>query len=280
MTLLEIDTLSLETRSAKLLRGVSVAVQPGQVVGIVGESGAGKSMLGRAVLGILPRDVRVAGGAIRLKGEDLLGLSWRQRRLRLKRDLALIPQDPLSALNPCRTIEAQIGEILRTVGVSDVSGEVVRRLDAVRIPAAAKVANSYPHELSGGMRQRVLIAGAFASKPSIVIADEPTTALDVTVQKEVLRLIEALQHETGVGLLFITHDLCVVAKICDQVTVMHGGRVIEQSDCQRLLAHPSHAYSSALVAATPRHDVSDQVLQPVAPSVIEDLIAETKALDG
>ena len=275
MSLLQVDNLSLALRGAPVLRGVSLEIKASEIVGVVGESGAGKSMLGKAILGVLPRDISVSGGAIKLDGTDLLTQRPRARRAILKRDLALIPQDPLSALNPCRTIFAQLAEVL-PAGTADARREVVRWLDAVRIPSAAKVAKSYPHELSGGMRQRALIAAAFAARPKLVIADEPTTALDVTVQKDVLHLIREMQRETGVGLMFVTHDLCVVAKICHAVTVMHGGRVVEQATCTDLINRPAHAYSQALLAATPRPDQTGQGLEPVPADLIERLIAEAQ----
>ncbi len=273
MSLLQVDSLSLGLRGAPVLRGVNLTIESSEIAGVVGESGAGKSMLGKAILGVLPRDVTVTGGAIRLNGTDLLALGARARRALLKRDLALIPQDPLSALNPCRTISAQLAEVLPK-GTADAKMEVVRWLDAVRIPSATKVAKSFPHVLSGGMRQRALIAAAFASRPKLVIADEPTTALDVTVQKDVLHLIREMQRETGVGLMFVTHDLCVVAKICHSVIVMHGGRVIEQAACADLIKRPAHAYSQALLAATPRPDQAGRGLEPVPTALIERMIAE------
>ena len=273
MSLLQVDSLSLGLRGTPVLRGVNLTIEASEIAGVVGESGAGKSMLGKAILGVLPRDVTVTGGAIRLNGTNLLALRPRARRAFLKRDLALIPQDPLSALNPCRTISAQLVEVLPK-GTANAKMEVVRWLDAVRIPSATKVAKSFPHVLSGGMRQRALIAAAFASRPKLVIADEPTTALDVTVQKDILHLIREMQRETGVGLMFVTHDLCVVAKICHSVTVMHGGRVIEQADCADLINRPAHAYSQALLAATPRPDQAGQGLEPVPTALIERMIAE------
>ena len=273
MSLLQVDSLSLDLRGDPVLRGINLTIEASEIAGVVGESGAGKSMLGKAILGVLPRDVTVTGGSIRLGGTDLLALRPRARRALLKRDMALIPQDPLSALNPCRTISAQLAEVLPK-GTADAKTEVIRWLDAVRIPSATKVAKSFPHVLSGGMRQRALIAAAFASRPKLVIADEPTTALDVTVQKDILNLIREMQRETGVGLMFVTHDLCVVAKICHSVTVMHGGRVIEQAACTDLINRPAHAYSQALLAATPRPDQAGQGLEPVPTALIERMIAE------
>lgn len=275
MTLLAVENLSLAVKGKPVLRKVNFAVGAAEVAGVVGESGAGKSMLGKAILGVLPRDVQVTGGAIRLNGEDVVSLRPRARRALLKRDLSLIPQDPLSALNPCRTVGAQVAEVLPK-STKDAQKEVIRWLDAVRIPSAVKVAKSFPHELSGGMRQRALIAAAFAARPKLVIADEPTTALDVTVQKDVLHLVAEMQRETGVGLMFVTHDLCVVAKICHSVTVMHGGRVIEQASCDDLINRPAHAYSQALLDATPRHDRSGKGLEPVPTDLIERMIREAE----
>ncbi|MCY3982870.1 MAG: ABC transporter ATP-binding protein [Roseovarius sp.] len=279
MSLLEIENLSLSVRNVRILRKVSLKVGEAEIAGVVGESGAGKSMLGKAVLGVLPGDVSALSGEIRLHGENLLKLASRQRRMILKRSLSLIPQDPMTALNPCRTIGSQVGEVLSLTGRRSLRADVTRWLDAVRIPFAARVAKSYPHELSGGMRQRALIAAAFASRPKLVIADEPTTALDVTVQKDVLVLIRDLQRETGVGLLFITHDLCVVAKICGSVTVMHGGRVIEQAPCENIIRQPGHAYTAALLKTTPRHDRFGGGLEPVPESLVESMIAEAESFD-
>ncbi len=280
MSLLEVDTLSIEVHGAPVLRNVSLTINAAEIGGVVGESGAGKSMLGKAILGVLPRDARITHGAIRLDGQDLLSLSARHRRKLQSRTTAFIPQDPLTALNPCRTIGAQLAEVLPPTPRAHRLAEVIRWLDAVRIPSAAKVAKSFPHELSGGMRQRALIAAAFASHPRLVIADEPTTALDATVQKDVLRLIRELQQDTGVGLMFVTHDLCVVAKICQSVTVMHGGRIIEQAPCDQIITAPRHAYTRALLAATPRHDETGRGLEPIPPALLEQLITEAGTGNG
>ena len=249
---------------AVLLDAVSLSVAAGEVHGLVGMSGAGKSMLGRAVLGVLPAGVRLTGGSIRLVGQELTGLSERAHRLAL-RALALIPQDPLSALNPSRRIGAQLTDVMRLrLGLSGgaAMARALTLLEEVRMRAPDRVLRSYPHELSGGMRQRVLIAAAFAAEPRLIIADEPTTALDVTVQKQILRLLRDLQHRHGTAILFITHDLGVVAKLCNRVTVLRGGQIVEQAAVADILARPQHPYTRALFAATPRYDRPDVVALP------------------
>ena len=239
-----------------LLHGVSLDVAPGEVHGLVGMSGAGKSMIGRAVLGILPPSVRITAGSIRLDGRELVGLSERAHRAAL-RGLALIPQDPLSALNPSRRIGAQVTDVMRLRhGLSAASAEAraLALLADVHIRDPARVLRCYPHELSGGMRQRVLIAAAFAAEPRLIVADEPTTALDVTVQKQILRLLRDLQRRHATAILFITHDLGVVAKLCNRVTVLRAGRVVEQAPVADIFARPRDEYTRALFAATPRYD--------------------------
>lgn len=243
-------------RGPTLLHGVSLSVAPGEVHGLVGMSGAGKSMVGRCVLGILPPKVAITGGSIRFAGQELVGLNERERRLAGAK-LALIPQDPLSALNPSRRIVAQMsGAIRLRLGVSQTEAErrALAMLHEVHIRDPESVLRRYPHELSGGMRQRVLIATAFACEPKLIVADEPTTALDVTVQKQILRLIRDLQRSHHTALLFVTHDLGVVAKICNSVTVLNAGRVVEQAPVAEMFSAPKDPYTRALFAATPRYD--------------------------
>ena len=282
---LEIENLSLRLRDggARLLRQASLAVQPGEVHGLVGESGAGKSMLGRAIFGILPRAVEVVEGAVRLGGADLFGLSEKTQRGLVGRSAALIPQDPLTALNPSKRIAAQMTDRLTAIlGLS--SNEARQRalglLEEVQIADPARVIESYPHELSGGMRQRVLIAAAFAAEPKLIVADEPTTALDVTVQKQILQLIAGMQRRHGTALLFITHNLGVVAKICQRVSVLYAGKVVEQADVAAVFNAPVHAYTRALMAATPRYDRPEESLLPVQPSVLEALAREIAESDA
>lgn len=249
---------------APVLQDVSLAVEPGEVHGLVGMSGAGKSMIGRAVLGMLPAAVRITGGSIRLAGQELTRLSEPAHR-RALRDLALIPQDPLSALNPSRRIAAQMTDVMQLrLGLSRSAAEAkaLALLAEVRVREPERVLHCYPHELSGGMRQRVLIATAFAAAPRLIIADEPTTALDVTVQKQILRLLRDLQRLHHTAILFVTHDLGVVAKICNRVSVLRDGRIVEQAPVADILAQPQHPYTRALFAATPRYDRPAEVALP------------------
>jgi dipeptide transport system ATP-binding protein len=283
---LSIETLSaisLRDGNKPVLRRVSLTVDTGEVHGLVGESGAGKSTIAKAILGIIPSQVRIAGGRIDFEGTDLLSLSASGLRAILGRDIALIPQDPSTALNPARRIDVQMTDGLRLKrGLSAKEARVRAHalLEEVQIRDPARVLNSYPHQLSGGMRQRVLIAAAFGLEPKLVIADEPTTALDVTVQKQILRLIRALQERHGTSVLFVSHDLGVVAKICDRVTVLYMGKVVEQGTTVDVLTTPRHAYTKALLAANPRYDRPDTGLEPTPPEVIAALRAEISAFDA
>ena len=285
MSYLEVRNLSARLKGSdqRLLRRVSLSVAAGEVRGLVGESGAGKSMIGKAVLGILPRAVEITGGEILLDGVDLLTLPPRERRRRIGATCALIPQDPLTALNPAHRIGPQITDRL-----VDILGWTRARADAralellheVQIDDPARVLRAYPHELSGGMRQRILIASAFAAEPKLIVADEPTTALDVTVQKQILRLIAGMQARHGTALLFVTHDLGVVSKVCQSLSVLYGGLVVEDTDVQSFFRAPAHAYSRALLAATPRYTDPDASLIPVPDAVIRAVQAEVAASDG
>jgi peptide/nickel transport system ATP-binding protein len=282
---LAIEGLSvrLKRRGARrLLRQASIAVRSGEVHGLVGESGAGKSMIGRAIFGILPRAVEVIEGAVKLGGTNLFSLSDRERRRLVGTSAALIPQDPLTALNPSKRIEAQMTDRLTMIlglSAAEAKTRALGLLEEVQIREPARVFKSYPHELSGGMRQRVLIAAAFAAEPKLIVADEPTTALDVTVQKQILRLIADMQRRHGTSLLFVTHNLGVVAKICQEVSVLYAGKVVEQTDVANLFANPAHAYTRALIAATPRYDRPEESLAPVRPEVIEALACEIAETD-
>jgi peptide/nickel transport system ATP-binding protein len=268
--------------ATNVLRGVSLEVQPGEVRGLVGESGAGKSMLGRAILGLLPANARIAGGAIEFEGRDFLAMPERERRDLLGRRIALIPQDPMTSLNPVRRVGIQIAAVLRhhlALSRQQALQRAAELLAEVAIRDPQRVINLYPHEISGGMRQRVLIAMAFACDPGLIIADEPTTALDVTVQRQVLQLVERLRQRHGAAILFVTHDLGVVAKICRTMTVMHAGRVLEDGETADVLAKPQHPYTRALLAATPRADRPADSLRPVPSALIEGLWTEAHRLD-
>ena len=265
---------------AVILHDVSLEVRRGETRGLVGESGAGKSTIAKAILGILPRTVRVTGGAVRFEGVDLMTMPTGARRRLIGEKIALIPQDPLTALNPSRRIEAQLTDGLRLQRGLDARAARARGLallDEVQIQAPERVLRSFPHELSGGMRQRVLIASAFALEPRLIVADEPTTALDVTVQKQILRLIRAMQSAHGTAVLFVTHDLGVVAQICDSVTLLFAGRVVEAGRTADLLTTPRRPYTRALIEASPRYDRPDAGLRPIPDEVVAGLRAELAA---
>ena len=284
MSFLTIHNLSarLKGRPDAILRRVSLQVAAGEVRGLVGESGAGKSMIGKAILGTLPQSVEITGGQIILDGTDLLTLPPAQRRRMIGAKCALIPQDPLTALNPSRRIGPQItNRLVDILGWtrSDAEKRALDLLAEVQIPDPARVMRCYPHELSGGMRQRILIASAFAAEPKLIIADEPTTALDVTVQKQILKLIAAMQARHGTALLFVTHDLGVVSKVCQSLSVLYAGMVLEDSTIPDFFHAPKHPYSRALLAATPKYPDPDGSLTPVPDAVIAATRAEVEASD-
>lgn len=283
MSFLQIENLSVRLKDGPpLLRNVSLSVAPGEVRGLVGESGAGKSMIGKAILGILPRAAQVTGGRILLDGTDLQVLPPAERRRRIGASCALIPQDPLTALNPSRRVGPQITDrLVDILGWPRPKAEAraAELLAEVQIADPGRVLRSYPHELSGGMRQRILIASAFAAEPKLIVADEPTTALDVTVQKQILKLIHEMQARHGTALLFVTHDLGVVSKICQRLSVLYAGMVVEDSAVRDFFAAPRHAYSAALLAATPKYTDPDASLKPVPEAVIAAVQAEVAEAD-
>lgn len=284
MSYLAISNLSIQLSGTpmRLLRDVSLTVKSGEVHGLVGESGAGKSMIGKAILATLPRAVDIVSGRIELDGTDLLSLPPAEHRRRLGQSCALIPQDPLTALNPSRRIAPQITDRLTDILGWDrarARARAAELLDEVHITDPERVLRCYPHELSGGMRQRILIASAFAAEPKLIVADEPTTALDVTVQKQILKLIKEMQQRHGTALLFVTHDLGVVSKICQSLSVLYGGMVVEATDVRSFFRAPAHPYSSALLAATPKYDDPEASLTPVPDSVIAAVREEVDAAD-
>ncbi len=281
---LTISNLSAMLRGGRqrVLRSVDLALEAGEVRGLVGESGAGKSMIGKAVLGILPSAVTVVEGEILLDGKNLLAMPQRDRRRLIGTVAALIPQDPLTALNPSRRIGRQITDRLVDIlgwSKANAHARALELLDEVKIENPERVMASYPHELSGGMRQRVLIASAFAANPKMIIADEPTTALDVTVQKQILRLIREMQARHGTAMLFVTHDLGVVSKVCQKLSVLYSGMIVEDRTVGEFFAAPRHAYSKALLAATPKYTDPFASLLPVDDSVIAAADEEVRAAD-
>ncbi|MEU5725490.1 ABC transporter ATP-binding protein [Micromonospora sp. NPDC047738] len=258
MSLLEVRGLTVSYRTHnqvhRAVNGISLTVEPGQVLAIVGESGSGKSTTAHAIIGLLPANGSVDTGQILLNGTDIAG--WSSKRLESVRgaQVGLIPQDPTSSLNPVKTIGAQVGEVLRIHRHGDrrtISRRVVELLTRVGLPDPELRARQYPHELSGGMRQRVLIAIAVARQPQLIIADEPTSALDVTVQRRILDLIDDLRAEFGTAVLLVTHDLGVAAERSNRLVVMRGGRIEEQGETRAVLAHPEAEYTRQLLRDAP-----------------------------
>jgi len=281
--ILEIENLCISIGSTPILRGVDLQLETGRILGLVGESGGGKTMVCKAILDILPESAKVTAGAIRFEGRDLLTMAKRERRGLLGPSISMILQNPMTALNPAYRIEDQVTDVLRLHMGASKSGarlRVLERLAAVHIRDPERVMRLYPHELSGGMCQRVVIAIAFACEPKLIIADEPTTALDVTVQHQILRLIRDLQRNTGTSVLFITHDLGVVAKVCDTVSVIYAGRILESGPVAQIFSSQHHAYTEALMNAAPRYDRPDTALHPVPSSLREQLARETEAWDA
>ncbi|HEY5210344.1 MAG TPA: ABC transporter ATP-binding protein [Stellaceae bacterium] len=282
-SLLSVRDLGVSANGRPVLRDVSFELAPGEVHGIVGESGAGKSTIVKLMLGILPRTMEMTRGRVEYRGRDLFALAPAAFRALLGAEIALIPQDPLTALNPGRRIDAQLTDgfrLKRKLPRREADARAIALLEEVHIREPHRVMRAYPHELSGGMRQRVLIAAAFALDPKLVIADEPTTALDVTVQKQILRLIRGMQERHGTAIVFVTHDLGVVAQICDTTSVMYMGKVVEQGPTDRLLTAPAHPYTAALIAANPRYDRPEVGLTPIPARVIERMRAEIAADDS
>lgn len=254
--LLAVDRLTITVPGPQgpipVVREASFEVGRGQVVGLVGESGAGKSLTALAVLRLLPAGIRVAGGRVLLEGRDLLALPERTVRTVRGRRIAMVFQEPMTALNPAFTVGFQLVEAIRAhrrIGRRAARAEAVRLLDRVAITGAADRLGAYPHELSGGQRQRVVIAMALACRPALLLADEPTTALDVTVQARILRLLLGLREELGLAVLLITHDLAVVSQTCERVVVMYRGRTVEEGPAERLFVRPVHAHTRTLLAA-------------------------------
>jgi oligopeptide/dipeptide ABC transporter ATP-binding protein len=267
---LRVRDLSVEFRSRArvvyAVNGLSYRLRRGETLAVVGESGSGKSAAAHAVMGTLPGSAAVTAGEAWLDGRELTRLPERDRRRIRGREMAIIPQDSLSALNPLFTVRNQLGEMFRVHrGLPKRAAELaaVELMDRVGIPDARRRGGAYPHELSGGMRQRIMIAMAVAVVPRVLIADEPTTALDVTVQAQLLDLLEKLQKENGMGILLISHDLAVVAEAADRVIVMYAGRAVEEAPVGDLYRHPAHPYTAALLASVPRLDRPEEELRPI-----------------
>ncbi|GAA2282791.1 MULTISPECIES: ABC transporter ATP-binding protein [Kitasatospora] len=269
--LLRVRDLHVEFRTrdgvARAVNGVGFSVRAGETLAVLGESGSGKSVTAQAVMGILDSPPGfVTGGEILFKGRDLLKMGSDERRKIRGSQLAMIFQDALSALNPVHSVGWQLGEMFRVhrgASRKEARARAVELMERVRIPAAKERVNDYPHQFSGGMRQRIMIAMALALEPDLIIADEPTTALDVTVQAQVMELLAELQAEYRMGLILITHDLGVVADVADKIAVMYAGRIVETAPVHELYARPAHPYTRGLLDSIPRLDQKGQELYAI-----------------
>ncbi|MFK0254495.1 ABC transporter ATP-binding protein [Streptomyces sp. NPDC090445] len=269
--LLEVRDLHVEfhTRDgvAKAVNGVSYSVNAGETLAVLGESGSGKSVTAQAIMGILDMPPgKIPSGEILFQGTDLLKLPADEYRKIRGSKIAMIFQDALSSLNPVHTVGAQLGEMFRVhrgMSKKDSLAKAVELMDRVKIPAAKARVGDYPHQFSGGMRQRIMIAMAMALEPDLIIADEPTTALDVTVQAQVMDLLAELQREMNMGLILITHDLGVVADVADKIAVMYGGRIVETAPVHEIYSRPAHPYTRGLLDSIPRLDQKGQELYAI-----------------
>jgi oligopeptide transport system ATP-binding protein len=279
--LLQVDDLHVEFRTrdgvAKAVNGASFWVRPGETLAVLGESGCGKSVTAQAIMGILDTPPAVVtGGKVLYRGVDLLQLSERERRKVRANRIAMIFQDALSALNPVYSVGFQVAELFRKhrgMSRTDAKRRAIGLLDQVRIPGARSRINDYPHQFSGGMRQRVMIAMALALDPELLIADEPTTALDVTVQAQIMSLLAELQRERNMGLMLITHDMGVVADVADRISIMYAGRIVEEAPVYDIYGRPAHPYTKALLESIPRLDRKGSQLNAIGglPPALTDI---------
>lgn len=270
MSLLEIENLSVTFTTAdgdvNAVNGVSFGIDKGETLAIVGESGSGKSQTAFAAMGLLAKNGRVSGVA-RFDGQDLLAMTQQQFNKIRSKDVGMIFQDPMTSLNPYLRVSDQMAEVLmlhQGMGKSAAVSEAVRMLDAVRIPDARARVTMFPHEFSGGMRQRIMIAMSLLCQPRLLIADEPTTALDVTVQAQIMQVLSDVRTDFGTAIILITHDLGIVAGFCDRTLVMYGGQIMEEGPTDDIFATPTHPYTSGLLKAVPRLDREDVTLATIA----------------
>ncbi|MFN3718587.1 MAG: ABC transporter ATP-binding protein [Rhizobium rhizophilum] len=266
MALLDIQNLTVQFETAsgwfKAVDGVSLSVEPGEVLAIVGESGSGKSVAMLAVMGLLPWTAKITADKMEFQGRDIQKISAADRRKLIGKDVAMIFQEPVASLNPCFTVGFQIEEVLRLhmgLGNKDCRDRAIELFKLVGLPDPAERLNHFPHQMSGGQCQRVMIAIAIACSPKLLIADEPTTALDVTIQKQILDLLMQIQVETGMGLIMITHDMAVVAETADRVIVQYKGKKMEEADVLSLFENPKNPYTRALLSALPENATGDRL---------------------
>lgn len=254
MGLLQVQDLCVEIAGTPILRGISLSVEEGQALGVVGESGCGKTMLGLGLMGMLPGTGKVRSGSIQLDGRELTTLPEKEYRRLRGGEIAMVMQDPFTSLNPVMRIGDQVAEALvlhQDLRWSDARKAAIEMLDHVGIPEPALSAQKFPHEMSGGQRQRVVIAIAFSCRPKLLIADEPTTALDVTLQAQILRLLKSLQEEHRTSVILISHNIGVIAAVCERAAVVYAGQIVEEGPTRTLLSQPKHPYTQALLDAMP-----------------------------
>ena len=267
--------LFTEKGVAPAVDGLDLDIPKGKIIGLVGESGCGKSMTAKSIMGLLKYPGRVAGGSIRFEDQDLTRLSDKELRKICGNDISMIFQEPMTSLNPVLKVGRQVRETLLvhnpTMSKAEAKQRVVEMFQRVGIPEAEKRYDCYPHELSGGLRQRVMIAMAMVCKPKLLIADEPTTALDVTIEAQILRLMKELRDETGMSVLIITHNMGVVAEICDYVYVMYAGKIMEQAETFELFDHTMHPYTKGLLDSIPRIGQNAERLHTI-PGVVPNLL--------
>jgi peptide/nickel transport system ATP-binding protein len=268
MSLLVVKDVCVSIGSVQPLDGISFALDKGQILGIVGESGSGKSLTAMSVMGLLPLiGGRVSSGSIQFGGTELVGLNEASYRALRGKRIALISQNPMTSLDPILRVGVQIDQVSRMhLGLSaqDAQAHSIELLGQLRIPDAATVYHQYPHQMSGGMKQRIVIAMALAANPELIVADEPTTALDVTIQAQIIQILVELVRSRGMALILITHDMGVVAQACDKVVVLYAGRVAESNDVHRIFAQPQHPYTQALIRCIPRLGQEAGSLQGIA----------------
>lgn len=281
MALLDIQNLTVEFETAsgwfKAVDGVSLSVETGEVLAIVGESGSGKSVSMLAVMGLLPWTAKITADRMIFLGRDIQGMSPSERRKLIGKDVAMIFQEPIASLNPCFTVGFQIEEVLKLhmgMGAKERRARAIELFKLVGLPDPAERLNHFPHQMSGGQCQRVMIAMAIACNPKLLIADEPTTALDVTIQKQILDLLMKLQVETGMGLIMITHDMAVVAETADRVIVQYKGRKMEEADVLSLFEAPKNPYTKALLSALPENATGDRL------TTVSDFMAAAQTTGG